>query len=77
MNLFRKWKQTHRHRKQTWLPKVKGGGGGGYIRQIQIIIYKLEKQPSSYCISTGNCTQYPIVNNNGKEYEKEYVDIYV
>ena len=26
MNLFTKQKQTHRHRKQTWLPKVLGGG---------------------------------------------------
>ena len=25
MNLFTKQKQTHRHRKQTWLPKGKGG----------------------------------------------------
>ena len=26
MNLFTKQKQTHRHRKQTWLLKVRGGG---------------------------------------------------
>ena len=26
MNLFTKQKQTHRHRKQTWLQKGKGGG---------------------------------------------------
>ena len=28
MNLFTKWKQTHRFQKQTWLPKGKCGGGG-------------------------------------------------
>ena len=22
--------------------------------------------------STGNCIQYPVINHNGKEYEKEY-----
>ena len=25
--------------------------------------------------STGNYIQYPVVNHNGKEYEKEYTDI--
>ena len=28
-NLFIKQKQTHRHRKQTWLPKGKNRGGWG------------------------------------------------
>ena len=23
--------------------------------------------------STGNCIQYPVINHNGKEYEKEYI----
>ena len=23
--------------------------------------------------STGNCIQYPVINHNGKEYEKEYM----
>ena len=27
--------------------------------------------------STGNYIQYPVVNHNGKEYEKEYIHIYV
>ena len=26
VNLFTKQKETHRHRKQTWLPKGKAGG---------------------------------------------------
>ena len=25
--------------------------------------------------STGNYTQYPVINHNGKEYEKEYIYI--
>ena len=28
-----------------------------------------------YCISTGNSIQYPAINHNGKEYEKERVYI--
>ena len=27
--------------------------------------------------STGNCAQYSMINNNGKEYEKECVYIYI
>ena len=27
--------------------------------------------------STGNYIQYPVINHNGKEYEKEYIYIYV
>ena len=27
--------------------------------------------------SSGNYTHYPIINHNGKEYEKEYIYIYI
>ena len=27
--------------------------------------------------STGNCIQYPVIKDNGKEYEEEYTNIYV
>ena len=27
--------------------------------------------------STGNCIQYPVINQNGKEYEKEYICTYI
>ena len=27
--------------------------------------------------STGNHIQYPVINHNGKEYEKEYIYIYI
>ena len=27
--------------------------------------------------STGNYIQYPIINRNGKEYEKEYIYMYI
>ena len=26
--------------------------------------------------STGNYIQYPVINHNGKEYEKEYISMY-
>ena len=27
--------------------------------------------------STGNDTQYPVINHNGKDYDKEYMYIYL
>ena len=27
--------------------------------------------------STGNNIQYPVINHNGKDYEKEYIYIYI
>ena len=27
--------------------------------------------------STGNYVQYPVINHNGKEYEKEHIYIYI
>ena len=36
----------------------------------------MDKQgPKLY--NTGNYIQYPVINHNGKEYEKEYVCIYI
>ena len=50
-------------------------GVWGY--QMQTIIYRMDKQPT-YKIrlySTGNHIQYPVINHNGKVYEKEYMYI--
>ena len=58
------------------LVKGEGGGGGmdwesGFSRcklvytgwiNIKVLLY-----------STGNYIQYPVINHNGKEYEKEYI----
>ena len=41
MNLFTKEKQTHRHRKQTHLPKGKEGAGEGINWEFGISRYKL------------------------------------
>ena len=79
MNLFTKQKQTHRHRKQTCgYQRGKGMGRdklGVWDQQIQTTIYEINNKVLLY--STGNYIQYPVINHNGKEYEEEYVYIYV
>ena len=45
---------------------------------MQTIIYRMNKQVLLY--STVNYIQHPVINNNGKEYEKEcvfYIYIYL
>ena len=73
-------RQTHRHREQTCSCQGKWGGEGMdweleisrhkllYIEWInnKVLLYR-----------TGSCIQYPVMNHNGKEYEKEYIYIYV
>ena len=47
MNLLTKQKQTHRHRKQTWLPKGKGGKGINWefkINRYTLLYIKETKQ---------------------------------
>ena len=50
-------------------------GLGIWGEQMQTIIQKMDKQqgPTVY---TGNYIQYPVINHNGKEYEKECVYMY-
>ena len=51
-------------------------GGLGGLGLADASYYIENGQPTkSYCIaySTGNYTQYPVINHNGKEYEKECV----
>ena len=43
---------------------------------MQTIIYRLDEQQNPP-YSRGNYIQYPVINNNGKEYEKECTYIYV
>ena len=78
MNLSTKQKQTHRHRDQTcgWQ-----GGGRGMDWEFAVGRCKLlhvgwmEKKVLLYNI--GNYVQCPGINNNGKEYKKEYIYIYI
>ena len=64
MNLFTKQKQTHRHREQT-CGSQGGRGMGGWIGSLGLA-------DENYYIlqSTGNYIQYPVINHNGKGYEK-------
>ena len=60
------------------LPKEKEGRGG--INQefgisIYTVLYRKQMKNKDLLYSTGNSTQYPVINHNGKEYEKEYIYI--
>ena len=72
MNLSTKQKQTHRHR--VVVAKGEGGGGGmdwkfGISRCKLLCIEWINNKGLLY--STGNYIQHPVINYNGKEYEKE------
>ena len=60
--------------------KWEGGGGGmdwefGISRCKLVYIAWINNKVLLY--STGNCIQSPVINHNGKEYEKEYTYIYI
>ena len=78
MNSSMKEKQTHRHREQTCGCQGVGVGEGLGVwgQQMQTIVYRMDKQ-QVILYNTGNYTQYPVINHNGKEYEKECVNIYI
>ena len=75
MNVPVKQKQTHRHREQTC-----GYQGGGWVEEDWIgslgwpiqLLYTQLINDKVLLWRTGNYIQYPIINHNGKEYEKEY-----
>ena len=76
MNLFMEQKQTHRHRKQTCLPKGRGRRdklGIGINRYIRLYTKEINKD---LLYSTGNCIQYLVITYNVKESEKEYIYIH-
>ena len=59
------------------MPRRRGGGGGmdwefGISRCKLVYIEWINKV---LLYSTGNYIQYPVINYNGKEYEKEYIYI--
>ena len=69
--------QTLRHREQACDYQE-----GAWDQQMQIYIYIYIyiyigwKNNKVLLCSTGNYIQYPMINQNGKEYEKEYICIY-
>ena len=76
MNLSTKQKQTHRHREQTY--GCQGGWGkerhrlGVWGWYMQTVTFRMGKQ-QVLLYGTGNYSQYPIINHNGKEQEKKKV----
>ena len=71
MNLLANQKQTHKHRRQTWLPKE--GGGEVQIRsqQIQASIYKTDNEQGSPVQHREVYSLSCQINYNGKKSEKE------
>ena len=74
-SLSMKQKQTRRHREETG--GCQGGGGGrgmdwefGISRCKLLHIGWINKKVFLY--NTGNHIQYPVINHNRKEYEKEH-----
>ena len=66
MNLFIKQKYTYRQKTNLWLLKAKGGDKlGVWDQQIQTAICKIDKQQVQLC-STGNQSQYLVINYNEK-----------
>ena len=54
------------YQKYQW--GILGLGDGNYYRidKQQVLLY-----------STGSCIQYPVINHNGKQYEKIYIHTYI
>ena len=72
MNLFMKQKQTHRpQRTDLWLPRGREDWEFGISRYKLLHIGWINNRVLLY--NTGNYIQYPIINQNGKEYEKECI----
>ena len=78
MNLSTRQIQIHRHREQT-CGCQRGRGLVGMNWEFGINRYKLSRiewiNNKILLYSTGNFLQYPIINHNGKEHEKEYIYI--
>ena len=75
VNISTKQKETHRHREQTC--SCQGGGkdwGFGISRCELLYIGWINNKILLY--STGNYIHYPVINHDGKEYEKECIYMY-
>ena len=80
MNLPMKQKQSHRHREQT-CGSPRGEGGGGMHWEFGVSRHKLLYMEwinnKVLLYSTENKIQYPMINHNVKEYEKECIYIHM
>ena len=76
INIPTEQKQTHRYREQTCGCQGGEGGGGkdwelGITRCKLLYIGWIKNKVLLY--STENYIQHPVINHNGKEYEKVYI----
>ena len=74
MNEFIKETDAQAQKTNLQVPKGKGGGGGinwefGICRYKLLYVKQVNNKVLLYSI------QYPVINHNGKEYEKECVYI--
>ena len=82
-NLSTKQKQTHRHKRtDLWLPRGRGWQGGMDkkfgISRCQLLYTEWINKVLLH--STGSYAQYPVVNHNGKEFEKRisiFISLYL
>ena len=69
-------KQNQGHREQTMVAKGEEGGRGldwEFGISIRKLVYIEWINNKVLLYSTGKYNQYPVINHNGKEYEKEYI----
>ena len=72
MNLSTKQKQIHTQRTYLWLPR--SGIGEGWIGTLGLADANYIGWINSKVLcSTQNYIQYPVLNHNTKEYEKEHI----
>ena len=82
MNISTKQKQTRREFVREQTCGCQGGRGWERVgleiwnQQMQTI-YREWISNKVLLYSTGNYIQYPVINHNGKEYEKECIYIYI
>ena len=61
-----------------WLPKGKGGEiNQEFEINIYTVLYIKQINNKGLLYYTGNYTQYFVITDNGKEYEKEWIYIYM
>ena len=74
MNVSTKQKQTHRYIEQTCGYQGVGGGNDWEFGISRCkLLYRGWINSKVLLYGTGNYIQYPVINHNGKEYEKEYI----
>ena len=80
MNLFTKQKQTHRHRKQTWVNygyqrgKTRRDKLEVWVQQIKPVHIK-ERNDKSLQYSTRNTPQYSVITYTVKDWISVYVQL--